>query len=100
MTEPDESLTQPQAEGSGKLDTAPGVVAVSREELPALPDEAMFGLFDYCRELGLTPLCTPWDIASVESLERYGAMPGYKVASADLTHHDLLHALARTGKPR
>ncbi|MDX2016246.1 MAG: tRNA (guanosine(46)-N7)-methyltransferase TrmB [Planctomycetota bacterium] len=28
-------------EGSGKLDTAPGVVAISRDELPPLPDAAM-----------------------------------------------------------
>lgn len=58
----------------------------------------LFTLFDYCRERGLEPLCTPWDERSLEALEGYG-MAGYKVASADLTNHDLLRAMASTRKP-
>ena len=58
----------------------------------------MFELFDYCREKNILPLCTPWDISSVNALEEYG-IDGYKVASADLTNHDLIGAIARTGKP-
>lgn len=54
--------------------------------------------FDRCRELGMVPLCTPWDFESLAELERYG-LPGYKVASADLTNHDLVAAIARTGRP-
>lgn len=61
------------------------------------PDE-LFLAFDYCHERGILPLCTPWDLESLIHLERYG-MPAYKVASADLTNHDLLTALAKTGKP-
>ena len=61
------------------------------------PDE-LFLAFDYCRERNILPLCTPWDLESLAHLERYG-MPAYKVASADLTNHDLLTALAKTGKP-
>jgi N-acetylneuraminate synthase len=64
----------------------------------SLTDRQMYEVFDYCRSRGITPLCTPWDLTSVRSLERYG-MPAYKLASADLTNHELLHALARTGKP-
>lgn len=63
-----------------------------------LSPEDMFKLFDYCKELGLEPLCTPWDICSVERLEEYG-MRLYKVASADLTNHEMLTCLAQTGKP-
>ena len=63
-----------------------------------LSDDEMFELFDYCRQRGILPLCTPWDLESVEALEVYG-MEGYKVASADLTNHDLLQALAATHKP-
>lgn len=64
----------------------------------SLTTEEMFAAFDYCKARGILPLCTPWDLASVEALERYG-MPAYKVASADLTNHELLTALAKTGKP-
>lgn len=61
------------------------------------PDE-MIEVFDHCKDKGILPLCTPWDVDSLAILEDYG-MPGYKVASADLTNHDLLKALAKTGKP-
>ena len=59
--------------------------------------EELFGLFDYCQEIGITPLCTPWDISSFNSLEDYG-MVAYKTASADLTNHELLKAIALSGK--
>jgi N-acetylneuraminate synthase len=61
------------------------------------PDE-MFAAFDYCQQRGILPLCTPWDLISLRRLEDYG-MIAYKVASADLTNHELLEALTRTGKP-
>ncbi len=63
-----------------------------------LSPEEMFAAFDYCKERDILPLCTPWDLESLEMLEEYG-MQAYKVASADLTNHDLLKALAKTGKP-
>ena len=62
----------------------------------SVPD--LFVLFDRCRELGMEPMCTPWDLKSLEALEQYG-MAAYKVASADLTNHELLTAMAQTGKP-
>ncbi|MGK5091861.1 N-acetylneuraminate synthase family protein [Deltaproteobacteria bacterium TL4] len=63
-----------------------------------LPNDQLFQLFDYCRQLALIPLCTPWDMESFLQLENYG-MPAYKVASADFTNHELLEGLARSGKP-
>lgn len=63
-----------------------------------LSNDELFEAFDYCKEKGIQPLCTPWDVKSLEVLESYG-MPAYKVASADLTNHDLLTAMAKTGKP-
>ena len=63
-----------------------------------LSSEQMFQAFDYCKEKGILPLCTPWDHDSLQQLESYG-MLAYKLASADLTNHDLLEAMARTGKP-
>jgi len=63
-----------------------------------LSNEELIEVFDYCKSCGLTPLCTPWDLKSLEILEEYG-MEAYKVASADFTNHELLEALANTGKP-
>jgi sialic acid synthase SpsE/sugar phosphate isomerase/epimerase len=63
-----------------------------------LSDEELYKCFDYCRDLGMMPLCTPWDIESLSKLEDYG-MQAYKVASADFTNYELLDALVQTGKP-
>ncbi|MGH8637179.1 MAG: N-acetylneuraminate synthase family protein [Burkholderiales bacterium] len=63
-----------------------------------LSRDDMFRVFDYCRASGITPLCTPWDLPSVDALETYG-IAGYKSASADFTNHDLLMRLCGTGKP-
>jgi len=63
-----------------------------------LATNEMYEAFDYCYEKGIIPLCTPWDSNSVRKLEDYG-MLAYKVASADLTNHDLLEMLGKTGKP-
>lgn len=62
-----------------------------------LSDSELYQVFDYCKEQNVTPLCTPWDLESLEKLENYG-MPGYKVASADFTNYQLLEAIAQTGK--
>ena len=63
-----------------------------------LSDDELFEVFKYCEMKGITPLCTPWDIDSLESLERYG-MSAYKVASADCTNFELLDAIIKTKKP-
>lgn len=63
-----------------------------------LSNEELFEAFDYCKEKKITPLCTPWDVDSVDQLEEYG-MPAYKVASADLTNHPLLEKIINTKKP-
>jgi sialic acid synthase SpsE/sugar phosphate isomerase/epimerase len=64
----------------------------------SLTKDELFEIFDYCKKQGGFPLCTPWDLQSLQDLEEYG-MPAYKVASADLVNVDLLCAIARTGKP-
>ena len=63
-----------------------------------LSNEDLFEVFDYCYNIGITPLCTPWDIESINQLEKYG-VEAFKVASADLTNHELLEELSKTGKP-
>lgn len=63
-----------------------------------LSDDDLFSVFDYCRKRGIIPLCTPWDSRSVDQLEAYG-VSAYKIASADLTNHDLLRYVAGKHKP-
>ncbi|MDA1280207.1 MAG: N-acetylneuraminate synthase family protein [Chloroflexi bacterium] len=63
-----------------------------------LPAETMFEIFDYAKRCGLTVLCTPWDPESLALLDGYG-MEGFKIASADLTNHDLVGRAARLYKP-
>ena len=64
----------------------------------ALSTADLLGLLDYTESMGLAPLCTPWDLQSAEILLDFG-VPGFKVASADLTNHPLLEYLARTERP-
>ena len=57
-----------------------------------------FELSRYCSKLGIPYLCTPWDDVSVGILNQFG-VPGFKVASADLTNMELLTRLIETKKP-
>ena len=50
----------------------------------SLDNDQLFELFDYCKEIDILPMCTPWDFSSFYALEDYG-MTMYKTASADLT---------------
>jgi N-acetylneuraminate synthase len=63
-----------------------------------LHENDLFGLFDYCKTKHIIPLCTPWDLESLEKLNNYGVQ-AYKVASADLTNHVLLKAMTDTHRP-
>lgn len=63
-----------------------------------LENEELFKVFDYCRDSGVLPLCTPWDTESVELLDQYG-IEAYKIASADFTNYDLLEKVLKKGKP-
>lgn len=64
----------------------------------SLDAESLFNIFDYCYENDILPLCTPWDMESAKSLNLYG-IEGFKIASADLTNHQLISYLGTTGKP-
>jgi len=55
-------------------------------------------LLNYCDQVGIQYLCTPWDPTSVKILNGFG-VPAFKVASADLTNLPLLAAMAATCKP-
>jgi len=58
----------------------------------------IYRALDFTQECGMVPLCTPWDLKSLNRLNDYG-LEGFKIASADLTNHALLEAAAKTGKP-
>ncbi|UVY84833.1 N-acetylneuraminate synthase family protein [Brachybacterium sp. NBEC-018] len=64
----------------------------------SLSVEDMYRVFDHCAERDVDVLCTPWDVPSADALARYG-IPAYKIASADLTNHDLLAHVADLGAP-
>jgi N-acetylneuraminate synthase len=63
-----------------------------------LSHDELCQVFDYCKQQGILPLCTPWDLVSARVLGEYG-LEGFKVASADFTNYEMLEALAKTGKP-
>ena len=63
-----------------------------------LETDEVVKLFDYCKELDITPLCTPWESSSYKVLEDYG-MDAYKIASADMTNLPFLKILAESHKP-
>jgi sialic acid synthase SpsE len=52
----------------------------------------------YCDERGVHWFASPWDVPSVEFLEDMDVLT-HKVASASIADHELLRALAATGKP-
>ncbi|WP_420868954.1 N-acetylneuraminate synthase family protein [Brachybacterium muris] len=64
----------------------------------SLSVEDMYRVFDHCAAREVDVICTPWDLPSADALQRYG-VPGYKIASADLTNHDLLAHVAGFGAP-
>lgn len=64
----------------------------------SLCNDDLLRVFDYCHHCGIEPLCTPWDIESVDILEQYG-IRAFKIASADLTYHDLVQRVSETQKP-
>jgi N-acetylneuraminate synthase len=61
-------------------------------------DEEYREIDNYCAKVGVQWFASPWDVPSVEFLDRFGAVT-HKVASASLTDVELLTALKQTGKP-
>ena len=52
----------------------------------------------YCKERGITYMCTPWDEPSVDALSAMD-VPAFKLASADLFNPYLIAKVAVLGKP-
>lgn len=55
-------------------------------------------LFSYSRSLGLEVFSTPFDIESVDFLDRLGCTR-YKIASFEITYKQLIQKVSSTGKP-
>lgn len=55
-------------------------------------------LFELARNLNLIPFSTPFDLTAVEFLESLN-VPMYKIASMETGDHQLIRAVAETGKP-
>lgn len=63
-----------------------------------LSDEDYYRLVDYCREKGVTFLCSAFDPKSADFVDSLG-VPAFKVASADMINLPLLDHLVSKGKP-
>ncbi len=53
---------------------------------------------NYCKKKGIIWFASPWDIESVEFLEKFN-VPCYKIPSPSLTDKELLLKIKSTGKP-
>ena len=60
--------------------------------------EQMIEILDYCKSVDIDAFCTPWDLPSLKVLADYG-VPALKIASADMTNHELLRACAAEHLP-
>ncbi len=62
-----------------------------------LPNEAFLELSDYCKEVGIEFLSTPFDIESIHFLSNLVRF--WKVPSGEITNYPYLVEIAKTGKP-
>lgn len=93
-------LVTPEAGLAGYQRKAAGAPESQYELLKKLElGEGQFEkLAAYSRKKGILFISSPFDLASVDLLERIG-VPAYKIASGEITNLPLLRHVARTGKP-
>lgn len=88
--------TAPQYWHMGKDETKTQYETFSK--LDGLPKKVFYEMNQYAKDLGIILFSTPFDEESVDFLDDVG-VPMFKVASADITYHPLLTAIAKKGKP-
>lgn len=83
-----------------KTKNSPEVTVTNRDQKNMLEfGEKGYSEIDrHCKEKGITWFASPWDLKSIEFLERFD-VPCYKIASACLTHREMLEKIKQTGKP-
>lgn len=64
----------------------------------AMPREWHKDLFDYAREKNILPFTTVFHTNTIEFVEQFEPA-AYKIASFEITYHDLIRAAAETGRP-
>lgn len=89
----------PQAQRDHMRETPWGYISYMEYREHIEFHEKEYDILDkYCREKGITWFASPWDIPSVEFLEKYN-VSCYKVPSACLTNLKLLERIKKTGRP-
>jgi len=89
--------------GKKYLDNANAGEKTLRYLLPILQQvelthEDYYDIVEHCRKIGITFLCSAFDIESADFLETLN-IPAYKIASADLTNFPLLDHVIEKHKP-
>ena len=67
-------------------------------KLDTLSDDEWKQIFEYAQKKNITCFSTPFDLESVELLDSFD-IPAYKIASADITHLELIKKIASKKKP-
>jgi len=93
-----ESIYQKQILENPTLDSQGTEILIDVLNEVEFNEEDFKKIIDHCKEKKITFLCTPWDIHSVDFLEKFD-VPAYKIASADMTNLPLIKYISKTGKP-
>lgn len=91
---PDEEMLRDDVPMSGNFDI-PLYEFLQRH---ALKLEQHYELFQYCKELGITYMCTPFSLKAAAEINEMG-VGVFKIGSGELTDLPTLKAIARFGKP-